>query len=137
MANGFALELQRGVRAALIADSNITDLVAGRVYDEPPQSPTYPYIRFDQLEPRAMDTDGSIGVDVAVTIQAFSRSTGRVEATRIAEAIRSALHRQEEAVTLVGFNLIELICESFFVDRENDDRGHVATVVLSAMIEAA
>jgi len=47
------------------------------------------------------------------------------------------LHRQEEAITLTGFNLIEMICESFYVDRENDDRGHVATVVLSAMIETA
>ena len=137
MANGFALELQKGVRAALIADSDITNLVATRVYDEPPQSPTFPFIRFDQIEPQAMDTDGSTGADVVLTIQGFSRSTGRVEATQIAEAIRSALHRQDEAITLSGFNLIEMICESFYVDRENDDRGHVATVVLSAMLETA
>lgn len=137
MANGFALELQKGVRAALIADSGITDLVATRIYDEPPQNPTFPFIRFGQIEPQAMDTDGSTGADVVLTIQAFSRSTGRVEATQIAEAVREALHRQEETISLTGFNLIEMICESYYVDRENDDRGHTATIVLSAMLETA
>ena len=42
----FALELQRGVRAALVADSNIMALVSTRVYDEPPQNMTYPFARF-------------------------------------------------------------------------------------------
>ena len=40
----FALELQKGVRAALVADSNITALVSTRVYDEPPQNVTYPFV---------------------------------------------------------------------------------------------
>ena len=40
----FALELQKGVRAALVADSNITALVSTRVCDEPPQNVTYPFV---------------------------------------------------------------------------------------------
>ena len=38
-----AAQVQKGVRAALVADSNITALVSTRVYDEPPQNVTYPY----------------------------------------------------------------------------------------------
>lgn len=40
MSNSFALELQKGVRATLVANSGVTALVAARVYDEPPQNVT-------------------------------------------------------------------------------------------------
>lgn len=137
MSDGFALELQKGIRAALVADSSITDIVSTRIYDEAPQSPTYPFIKFGSIEPQADDTDGSTGADVSLTLMAFSRETGRVQASRIAEAVRAALHRQEEAVSLTGFHLIELICETYFVDQENDERGHIATIILSANIQTA
>ena len=48
----FALELQQGVRAAFVADSDITPLVSNRVYDQPPQNATYPFVRFGDLQPR-------------------------------------------------------------------------------------
>jgi hypothetical protein len=137
MSDGFALELQKGIRAALVADSDITDLVSTRVYDEPPQRPTYPFIKFGSIQPQADDTDGSTGANISLTIDAFSRATGRVEASRIAEAIRASLHRQEETVSLAGFHLIELICETYFVDQENDERGHFATVIFSANVQTA
>ena len=38
MSNSFALELQKGIRAALVADSGVTALVSARIYDEPPQN---------------------------------------------------------------------------------------------------
>ena len=37
MADGFALALQKGIRAALVANAGVTALVSTRVYDEPPQ----------------------------------------------------------------------------------------------------
>jgi hypothetical protein len=133
----FALELQRGVRASLVADSDITSLVSTRVYDEPPEGVTFPYIRFGRIEPTTSDTDGSLGAAVSFTIEGFSQSTGRVEATQIAEALRSSLHRQEASVSLTGYSVIEIICENYFIDRERDERGHVATVVFSAMLQAS
>ena len=44
MSSGFALELQKGLRAALVADSSLTALVAARVYDEPPQAPKHTHL---------------------------------------------------------------------------------------------
>ena len=38
MSNSFALELQKGIRAVLVADSGVTALVSARIYDEPPQN---------------------------------------------------------------------------------------------------
>ena len=81
----FALESQKGVRAALVAESNITSLVSTRIYDEPPQNVTYPFVRFGDIQPRSMDTDGSTGAEVTFNVEGYSQTTGRVEATQIAE----------------------------------------------------
>ena len=135
--NGFALELQKGVRARLAGLSSITDLVSTRIYDEPPTSVTYPFIRFGNITPSADDTDGRVGADVSFEIEAFSQATGRVEATQIAEAVRAALHRSESSVSLTGFHLIELRCENYVVTRNSDERGHRASVILTANLETA
>ena len=137
MSNSFGLELQKGVRAALVANSTLTALVAARVYDEPPQNVTYPFVRFGDIQPRSMDTDGSTGADVTFNIEGYSQTTGRVEATQIAEAVRTALHRQEGSVSLNGFNLIEMRCETYVVDRDREGRGHNANIIFTALMETA
>ena len=137
MSDGFALALQKGIRAALVANSEVTSYVSGRVFDEPPTSVTYPFIRFGNITPNADDTDGSIGAEVSMNIEAFSQATGRVEATQVAEAVRAALHRSESSVTVTGFNLIELRCDQYVVTRNSDDRGHTASVIITAMLETA
>ena len=106
MSNSFALELQKGIRAALVADSGVTALVSTRIYDEPPQNVTYPFVRFGDIQPRSMDADGTTGAKVTFNVEAYSQTTGRVEATQIAEAVRNALHRSEASVTLSSINVI-------------------------------
>ena len=137
MSDGFALALQKGVRTALVADSTLSSYVSGRVFDEPPTNVAFPFVRFGNITPNAEDTDGSIGAEVSMNIEAFSQATGRVEATQVAEAIRAALHRQESSVTVTGFNLIELRCDNYVVTRNSDDRGHTASVIITALLEKA
>ena len=137
MSDSYALALQKAVRARLVGDSTITNLVSTRVYDEPPAEPAYPFIRFGDITPRTADTDGSLNAEVALNIEAYSRATGRVEAAQIAEAIRTSLHRSEANVSVAGFHLIELRCEAYFVDRDREGRGYSVNVVLSAMLETA
>ena len=128
MSNSFALELQKGIRAALVADSGVTALVSARIYDEPPQNVTYPFVRFGDIQPRSMDTDGTTGAEVTFNVEAYSQTTGRVEATQIAEAVRNALHRSEGAVTLFCINVIELRCETYVINRDRQGRGHNGNV---------
>jgi hypothetical protein len=136
MADGFALALQKGLRAALVADAGVTALVSSRIYDEPPQDVTFPYARFLAIEPIAFDTDTTEGAEVTVTFECHSRSaSGRVEAVQVAEAIKAALHRQEDAVTVTGYNLVELIFETYSVTRDSEGRGYTAVVALQAMLE--
>jgi hypothetical protein len=136
MADGFALALQKGVRAALVADATITGLVGSRVYDEPPQNVTFPYMRFGDIDPSAFDTDNTEGALVGVSIEAHSRAaSGRVEVVQMAEAVREALHRQEASVTVAGHTLVELIFQTFSVTRDNEGRGYTAVIALQAMLE--
>ncbi len=136
MADGFVLALQKGLRAALVANSDVTDLVSTRVYDEPPQDVVFPYLRFGEITPVAFDTDTLEGSLVSVSLEANSRSaSGRVEAARIVEAVKAALHRQETAVTVTGFTLVELIFQTFSVTRDAEGRGYTAVIALQAMLE--
>ena len=74
MADGFALALQKGIRAALAANAGVTAIVGTRIYDEPPQNVTFPYIRFGDIEPSAFDTDTIEGSLAGISIEAHSRT---------------------------------------------------------------
>jgi hypothetical protein len=138
MADGFALALQKGLRAALVANAGVTALVSTRVYDEPPQGVTFPYLRFGDITPNAFDTDTKVGASVDISLEANSRSaSGRVEAVQIVEAVNAALHRQEASVTVTGFTLVELIFETHNVTRDPDGRGYTAVIALRALLETA
>lgn len=138
MADGFALALQKGLRAALVANSGVTALVSTRVYDEPPQNVIFPYLRFGDITPNAFDTDTKVGASVDITLEASSRSaSGRVEAVKMVEAVNAALHRQEASVTVTGFTLVELIFQTHSVTRDPDGRGYTAVIALRALLETA
>ena len=136
MADGFGLALQKGVRTRLINYADLTSLISTRVYDEPPANVVFPYLRFVEIQPRIFDTDDKTGARVDLTMRAHSRSaSGRVEATQVVEAVRAALHRQEANVTATGFNLIELIFDDYFAERDADGRGYTAYISFNVMME--
>ena len=138
MADDFALSLHKGLIAALVADAGVSALVSNRVYDEPPSNPTLPYLRITDASPSAFDTDSTEGALVQVGFEAHSESaSGRVEAVQIAEAVKSALHRQEGAVTTTGFTLVELIFQTYSATRNAEGRGYTARIALQAMMETA
>jgi len=136
MADGFALAIQKGLRAALVANAGVSAIVSTRIYDEPPQDVVFPYLRFDAITANAFDTDSTAGSAVDITIEANSRSaSGRVQAVQMVEAVRAALHRQETSVTVTGFTLVELIFQTYSVTRDTDGRGYTAVIALQALLE--
>lgn len=138
MADGFALALQKGLRAALVANAGVSAIVSTRIFDEPPQNVVFPYLRFGDITPSAFDTDTALGSLVDISIEANSRSaSGRVEAVQIVEAVKEALHRKETMVTVTGFTLVELIFETYNATRDTDGRGYTAVIVLRAILEKA
>ena len=138
MADGFALAMQKGLRAALAANAGVAALVGARIYDEPPQNVVFPYLRMVDINPAAFDTDTAEGAEISISVEAYSRSaSGRVEAAQMAEAVRAALHRQETSLTVSGFTLVELIFQTFNVTRDADGRGYTAVIVFQATLETA
>ena len=138
MADGYALATQKGILALLRNRILIQEAVSDRIYDEPPQDVVYPYLRFNTIQPNAFDTDSAEGAIVDISLEAHSRSaSGRVEATRIAEAVKKSLHRKETDVTVTGYTLVELIFETISVTRDSDGRGYTAVIALQAMLDTA
>lgn len=136
MADGYALATQVAIVAALKADAGVTALVGQRIYDEPPAGVTFPYIHFSSVEPAAWDTTCTQGATVQIGLQAHSRDTqGRVKATQVAEAVQAALHRNEGALTVEGFNLIEMIFQTYVVDRDAEGRGYTTRMAFQALLE--
>jgi len=137
MADGYALDLQQGIRAALVADAGITALVGARVYDKPPHSPTYPFIRFGNFSVDPEDTDCTLSAFVTVSIEVHSQSiSGSVEAQQIVEAIYSVLHRGELSVTLVNYTLVELIERTSLVTRNSGGEAFTGVAVYRAFLDA-
>mgnify|MGYP003644057643 FL=1 len=138
MADNFALALQKGLRTRLAATTDLTNIVSTRIFDEPPQGVTFPYVRFGDITPAAFDTDTELGAQVSIGIECHSRSaSGRVEAVQMVEAIKQALHRQETNVTVTNYNVIELIFQTYSAQRDSEGRGYTAVIALLCTLEDA
>ena len=142
MSDGYALALQKSLRTVLLADTDLAALISTRLYDEPPENVVFPYVRFGNITPNTNDTDGTENATVSFLIETYSRTTGRVEASQIAEAVRAALHRNEAPVTAAlasdGFRAIEIVCNNYFIDRDDSvGRGYTGRVLFSAIMETA
>ncbi len=137
MADGYGLDLQKGLRAALVADAGVYALVGARVYDKAPEGATYPLIMFGGVEVSPEDTDGTLASYVSVSLEVHSRSVaGSVEAGQIIEAIRAALHRSESSVTLAAHTLVELVEQTSRIARNADGKSYTGVAVYRAYIDS-
>jgi len=135
MADGYALALQAAVILALKADAGVTELIESRVYDQPPQSATRPYIRIGAIEVRPLRSDCGRAATVTFGIEAHSRpnTSGRLQATRCAEAISAAL--DGVPINLVGFRLVQIQWLTQEVTPDSDAKSYTAIVGFSAIID--
>lgn len=138
MADSYALPLQKGVVAALKADAGVSALVGARVYDEPPQIVTRPYVRIGEIVPQPLRTQCGAAANVAFSIEAYSRpeTSGRVEATRVAESVVAALNENEAGVTVDGFTLVTLEWVTSTVGRDEDGESYTAIIAFDSLMDA-
>jgi len=135
MADGPALSLQAGLVAALKADSAVAALVGTRVYDEPPQGVTFPYIRIGNVDAEPFRDSCAKAWSIVFSIEGHSRPvSGRVEATRLAEAVVDALDEQETDLTVTGFNLEWLYWLTQAVTRNADGESYTAVIAFEASL---
>lgn len=136
MADGPALALQAGLVAALKADAGIAALVGARVYDEPPQGVVFPYVAIGALDVEPFRNSCALSAwRVSFAVEAHSRPvSGRVEATRIAEAIALAIDEQEPAITVAGHVLEWVFWQTQAVTRDADGESYIARVAFTASV---
>ena len=94
-----------GVVNRLEAVSDVTDIVSTRIYSNVPQQTTFPYI-FIELESVPFAQDDDSNMTHLVKVYGFSRKSSQAEALDIAEAVYSALDRQEDNITLSSGSLV-------------------------------
>lgn len=133
MADGPALALQSAVIARLKVDAGVRALVGERVYDEPPQAVVFPYLRLGNVEVSPLRMDGYRDFTVTFSVEAHSRpASGRVEATRLAEAVATAL--DDTALAVAGFSTDWCWFLTQAVTRAGDGRTYLATVAFEASL---
>jgi hypothetical protein len=95
-----SLPLQKLIVSALKSG---VPAVGGRVYDEVPSMPAFPYVRLGNCQAISEKTDCLEGAEVYLTIDAWSRMAGKVELKQIGAAIILALDDaalSDETVTI-------------------------------------
>ena len=93
------LEIQGAIVQRLKADSTLTTLVAGRVYDQPPSNPVFPYVTIGPSDANDDDAECITGFLISQQIDGWSRAVGFPEVKKIADAVRLALHDVDLALT--------------------------------------
>jgi len=134
MADSYAIELQVALVALLEADAGIAALVSERIYDEPPQPVMRPYIKIGDIEPRPVRSSCGKAANVVFGIEAYSRpNSGRIEATRCAEAVVSAL--DGAALDVVGYRTVYCRWLTQTVESDGDGVGYSAIIVFETLLD--
>lgn len=136
MADDSALVLQKAVVARLKLNADIISLAGSRVYDEPPQNVTFPYVRIGNVDVSPYRDSCTTADELVMSIECHSRpNSGRVEATRIAAAVRQSL--DQAAISLSGFDLewIDFLTQS--VTRAPDGKSYIAVVAFEVSVAPA
>jgi hypothetical protein len=133
MADGYALALQKALVTRLKSYAGTSGLVGVRVYDEPPQKAQRPFIRIGGIVVTPLRS--SCGDDATVTfgIEAHSRpNSGRVEATRCAEAVVAAL--DGFALSVAGFTTVTMEFRTQTVGQDSDGKSYTAIIAFTTIL---
>lgn len=112
------LPIQLAVRAALVADADVTALISGRVYDYVPDNVVFPYVSFGQSDLVLEEGQDLEMAEVTMQIDTWSTKPGRVEMRQVMAAISNVLHRSELSLSGHAFTLCRLTLQ---VEQDDPD----------------
>ena len=128
--------VQCGIYDHLSADTAVTGLLAAGaegLYDQPPLDAAYPYCVFGNGESRPIDTMGTHGARIIVSIETYSR-TGSHEAKTIADALYTAMHGARPVCE--GLHVVDCRFVSSRTTRGDDNKTHRIEQVFEIIVEA-
>lgn len=98
------LALQAAVVARLRADAGLLALVAGRVYDEPPQGALAPWVAIGPTFGQPFEAVELDGWETVITVETWTRDAGAAALRAIMAAVYASLHAAE--LTLSGRSFV-------------------------------
>lgn len=127
------LELQGAVYQHLIGDPSLTALIDGRVYDPPPEDAVFPYVDLGEAQTLRDDATCVSGMQIFLTLHAWSTDVGFPEVKRVAGAVVDALHLTP--LSLVTYRLISLMHRQTRIFRDADGLTSHAVIEFVAQVE--
>lgn len=110
-------DAQKAIFAALSANTSLMTAIGSRLYDQPPQNATFPYVVIGEGGLAPWDTDNEVGAETQVTVNVWDRShRGRKVVKELQDMIMSTLHRTEPLVTGMSTVLCEMELADSFMD---------------------
>ena len=131
-------EIQKSLRAYIVADSVIASHVGSRVYGDPPQNlDTFPYIRFGRMLVKPDETDGDTGKIATITIEVYDRpkSGGRVMTQRILDRLTEILNWHDADVSVSGFDLWSMRFTDYNIVRGNDGLSYIGMLLIELRLQ--
>ena len=99
---GFAL--QSTIYSTLSGDSNLTTTLGASVFDDVPESTSFPYVQIGEDNVTEFDTKDVNGSETTLTLQIWSEYNGSKETKQIMDRVHDLLH--DSSLSVSGFNLI-------------------------------
>lgn len=131
-----SLSLQTLLYETLRDDIATKALVAGRVYDRVPPTPTFPYISFGPTDYQPDDADCIAGGTHTIQIDVWSRAVGFPECKNICDAVKKALHRRPLNFGEASPDaVVEINVESVRSLRDSDGTTSHGIITVAVMIE--
>lgn len=125
MAKSSLLDIQKGLRDKLIADTNLMALITG-VFDDVPLDQLMPYIEIGEATEGNFHTFDKFGREVTEVINIYSGYAGYKEGLSILGRVVALL--DYEPITLTDFNLVYLRYEDGSTNLETMDEGRTRRV---------
>ncbi|MFT4162475.1 DUF3168 domain-containing protein [Shinella sp.] len=127
------LELQGALLARLTAYADLSALVAGRIYDEPPGAARYPYVTLGESQFLNDDMTCRRAWRAYLTLHAWSRKTGYPEVKQVASAVADALHLAN--LPMAHFRVAIVTHSQTRVFRDADGATSHAVITFDARVE--
>ncbi len=119
MSTGAEWALQKTLYRVLVSDTELVAKLGGpQIYDDVPQSTTFPYVTIGQMVSRDWSTSTESGLEHRFSLHVWSRKRGKAETFEIISAIREAI--DNNSIELSGHVLVNLHCEATEVMRTAD-----------------
>lgn len=126
--------LQEAIYAVLIDNPLLVEALGGaKIYDRAPEDVSFPYVAFANLSTRDGSTSTESGYECRITLNVWSRHSGKREAFDVLHLLRLSLEGQNLA--LANYALVNLREEFSDVSQDRDRLTFRGTIRFRAFIE--